>query len=112
MSSTVKRLAYIDSLKGFAMFLVVMGHVIAWQFADHEQVIHGGPKQPAFWWHFIYSFHMPLFMFLSGFLFPRVFSSMKEIALFMYRKAYTLILPLITVTWLANYIFACSEWGG
>ena len=107
-----ERLSFIDSLKGFAIFLVVMGHVIAWQFADHEQAIHNGSPQVSIWWHFIYSFHMPLFMFLSGFLFPRIFGSIKEIISFLFRKTYTLILPLISFTFLANYIFAAPYSGG
>ena len=107
-----ERLSFIDSLKGFAIFLVVMGHVIEWQFADHEQAIHGGSPQVAIWWHFIYSFHMPLFMFLSGFLFPRIFGSIKEVISFLFRKTYTIILPLISFTFLANYIFAAPYLGG
>ena len=112
MDNISKRLNYIDSLKGFAIFLVVMGHVIAWQFADHEQAIHGGLPQVALWWHFIYAFHMPLFMFLSGFLFPRIFVCAKDIRVFLFRKVQTLILPLITFSFLANYIFANSYSGG
>lgn len=112
MDNISKRLNYIDSLKGFAIFLVVMGHVIAWQFADHEQTIHGGLPQVALWWHFIYAFHMPLFMFLSGFLFPRIFVCAKDISVFLLRKVQTLILPLITFSFLANYIFANSYSGG
>ncbi|WP_278744644.1 acyltransferase family protein [Muribaculum intestinale] len=51
------RLAYIDCLKGFAIFLVVLGHVVQnYNLMDS--------------WIFriIYSFHMPLFMFMSGYV--------------------------------------------
>lgn len=49
----------INSLKGLAILLVVVGHVL--QTITNEDFSH-----PIF--RFIYSFHMPLFMFLSGFV--------------------------------------------
>ena len=48
-----QRIDWIDSLKGFAIFCVTMGHFNMW--APIER--------------YIYSFHMFLFFFLSGFLF-------------------------------------------
>lgn len=54
-----ERCVYIDIIKAFAIFLVVFGHVIQfWLYADT-------------WWNeriflIIYSFHMPLFMMISG----------------------------------------------
>lgn len=50
------RIDYIDRMKGFAIFLVVMGHVVGFAF--------GQPDDLTGRW--ISSFHMPLFMFLSG----------------------------------------------
>lgn len=58
---TVKknRLSDIDKLKGLAIFLVVLGHIVARQ-----------PPSGNEWYvtlkNTIYLFHMPLFMFLSG----------------------------------------------
>lgn len=56
-----KRIEYLDLLKFFAIFSVLLGH-------STEQLSAG-----TFWdhplWSFIYSYHMPLFMFLSGFFF-------------------------------------------
>lgn len=57
---------YIDAIKGFAIILVVMGHVLAWMFDDYN-VIYNNPS-PSYLWRCIYSFHMPLFIFISGFL--------------------------------------------
>lgn len=48
------RVQYIDRLKGLAIILVVMGHIFG--FSQPEDGINT----------FIYTFHMPLFMFLSG----------------------------------------------
>lgn len=59
-----KRIDYIDILKGIAIFLVIWGHVIQ----------NGGMKRNFFedkMFIFIYSFHMPLFMMLSGFVFSK-----------------------------------------
>lgn len=51
-----QRLDYIDRMKGLAIFLVVMGHVYGMAFAQSDDVAY----------RVISSFHMPLFMFLSG----------------------------------------------
>lgn len=53
----MKRNIYIDALKGFAIILVVIGHVIQKNFVDFDEKLI---------FRLIYSFHMPLFMFLSG----------------------------------------------
>lgn len=54
-----ERIQYIDSLKGFAIILVVMGHVIQMMYC-----VNSFDSDPIF--RFIYSFHMPLFMMISG----------------------------------------------
>ena len=57
----MKRIASLDFLKAFAIATVLLGHSV-------EQL-----SGDAFWdhpiWAFLYTFHMPLFMFLSGFFF-------------------------------------------
>lgn len=47
-----KRVDYIDVVKGIGIICVVFGHVI----------------KPGIIWYIIYGFHMPLFVFYSGFL--------------------------------------------
>lgn len=47
------RISYIDILKGFGIFFVVFGHVT-----------HIGELRDYIW-----NFHMPLFFFVSGFLY-------------------------------------------
>ena len=62
--SDQKRLDYLDLLKGFAIFLVVMGHFLGWTFpSDVERAGFSVFVEEA-----IYSFHMPLFFFVSGYL--------------------------------------------
>ncbi len=48
----------VDALKGYAIILVVLGHVIGYIADENNNKI----------FEFIYSFHMPLFMFLSGYI--------------------------------------------
>lgn len=48
------RILYLDVLKGLAAFLVVLGHLVT------------SKEEYSRLYNFIYSFHMPLFMFLAG----------------------------------------------
>ena len=54
---------YIDLIKGIAIITVIIGHLIQYtsvgNFNFYENYIY----------KFIYSFHMPLFMLISGYLF-------------------------------------------
>lgn len=59
-----QRLEYLDILKGFAIFLMVMGHFLSWTFAPDANP----PVGAMFVRNLIYAFHMPLFFFVSGFL--------------------------------------------
>lgn len=56
--SDKKRLIWIDSLKGWLMILVVLGHAIQSSLGDACFQNH--------LWNLIYSFHMPAFMAISG----------------------------------------------
>jgi len=53
-----ERAADIDALRGLAILLVVLGHCVQYNVADFD-------ASPVF--RVIYAFHMPLFMFISGF---------------------------------------------
>lgn len=61
------RLMYIDIAKGIGIFLVVVGHCIP------DATSATGISIPAYRWlhDVIYSFHMPLFFFLAGFMVSR-----------------------------------------
>ena len=90
-----QRLEYIDSIKGFAILLVVMGHVIPWSFESFDTVVSMSPT-PILLWQIIYSFHMPLFMFVSGILFGLShFDSFKEYVAKMWKKTKMLIVPYL-----------------
>ncbi len=82
-----ERIASLDALKFFAIFLVIWGHYIQY----FQSVIHY--NQPIF--RIIYSFHMPLFMALVGFFSASLSNlSLKRIIT---KKFYQLLLPSITV---------------
>ena len=55
-----QRIGYIDAMRGFTMFLVVLGHVVAlcWQL---------GPDTPSLH-HYFTQVRMPMFFFISGFV--------------------------------------------
>lgn len=58
----MERNALVDKLKGYACFLVLFGHVIM-------GIRNAGIEMPAFFFgleQFIWSYHVPLFLFLSG----------------------------------------------
>lgn len=66
-----ERLIWLDNLKGLAILLVILGHCIQDNYIDG---IWGGVYQ------IIYSFHMPLFMALSGYCSPQRFLDLKAFA--------------------------------
>lgn len=83
------RIEYIDKLKGLAIILVVMGHV-----AEKGIGINDTPFNI-----FYSSFHMPLFMFLSGIFAYKSFKKcdVAEFVTFLKKKTLRLILPLLTI---------------
>lgn len=66
---------YLDTLKGLAILLMVMGHVIPWTMDNPlflQEPLHclsGNQLASSIVYKLIYSFHMPLLFFVSGFLF-------------------------------------------
>lgn len=89
------RLLYIDRLKGFAIYLVVLGHILQHYFSDSALIV-----------RVIYSFHIPLFMFMSGFVCYR-----KTEWSFITQKAWQLLIPFfsyILLRWCFDYITSVS----
>lgn len=83
------RIIYIDALKGLAIILVVWGHI-----AEKSM----GIENTSFNWMYS-SFHMPLFIFLSGLF---AYKDMKQpswnyIWLFLKKKAVRILLPFLIV---------------
>ena len=80
------RFRSIDILKLFAMFLVIWGHCAQFLLSSHYL------DEPVY--IYIYSFHMPLFMMISG-LFVKHFSSVPSAFSYLLVKARQLLLPCI-----------------
>lgn len=82
------RLVYFDALKLFAIYLVIWGHCINWY-----QLGHGEYDAT---YRYIYSFHMPLFMMISGYF---SYSSIQLKASSFFKKKFK------------NLIYPCISWG-
>ena len=71
-----KRIKYIDSLRGFALILVVLGHVVVgYMYANFNLDANG-----IYWniYNAIYTFHMPLLMVVSGYLYHKSYFGQGE----------------------------------
>lgn len=81
----MKRIVWIDILKGLAILLVIMGHVCQMRF----------PVSGKWLADIIYSFHMPLFLFLSGLFARKAIEAAddRQIKAFVIRKARQLLVP-------------------
>jgi fucose 4-O-acetylase-like acetyltransferase len=79
MQTTPKRLAALDNAKFLLIGLVILGHLI-------ERIKYGNPAIKGTFL-FIYSFHMPAFVFISGFL-SKKDSDLKK-------DAFRLLVPLL-----------------
>ncbi|WP_052356695.1 acyltransferase family protein [[Clostridium] dakarense] len=60
---------FVDNLKVLLIFLVVFGHLIE-RYINTNDTLMG-------MYMFIYTFHMPLFIFISGFLSKNIHKSKK-----------------------------------
>lgn len=96
MEQSKNRILYLDFTKFFAIFCVVWGHSI--QYLQTHDFFHN----PIF--EFIYSFHMPLFMSISGFF---ALNSLKAPFIqLITKKSRELLLPCIT--W--GILTTCTIW--
>lgn len=89
-----QRFTYIDQLKGFAMILVVAGHVM--EFCLYN-------KEYSFLHDIIYSFHMPLFAFLSGLVFTTLFDY-KQVAIKIAKQSCRLLVPFFSM----GIVYICT----
>ena len=87
--ATGSRILYLDFVKLFTIYLVILGHVLA-------RMVNGYAFDDNLC-YFIYSFHMPLFMLLSGY-FVSSKSGELPILVILTKKAKQLLLPAITCT--------------
>lgn len=94
-----QRLVYIDQLKGFAILMVVMGHVLQFCFKEVE---------PSLTSQVIVSFHMPLFAFLSGLVFTTI-CDFKQIVRKYAKQSHKLLLPFLSFLLIYAYTIRPEE---
>lgn len=95
------RIKWIDDTKGFTALLVIIGHIAnshlkAGTFLPQQGLMEGVHS-------FIYMFHMPLFMILSGFVFYKAYCADRE------RKKRNYCLQLVNIVWL-YFFFGFALW--
>lgn len=114
----IKRNLFIDSLKFSLIFLVILGHLLGF----YKE---GNSINTAIW-NFIYLFHMPLFVFVSGYFSKRTSYEKFKAGCFRILETFLLLqllsfIPLlikgtltlekiITPWWLSWYLFALLIW--
>ena len=102
------RVTWVDNSKAFACFLVVLGHLLmSLRPIDKNSTI----TEFIIW--FIYLFHMPLFMCLSGYIYKRFsnINTIKDYKKFEIKKIINLIVPYLTfysITMTFNMLFSNS----
>jgi len=85
----------VQTLRGFAIILVVMGHVIGYKYDEGMKV-----ADDSFWRYIYYSleyFRMPLFTVISGWVYTLRPVSKETIVRFINGKARRLLVPLVAV---------------
>lgn len=97
------RLEYMDLLKGITILLVVFGHLLQ---ANTLESSH----HPIF--SYIYSFHMPLFMFISGYLGFKTYTvtSINEAMSGILNKVRSLLIPYFVWPMIVYNLFCVTEY--
>lgn len=95
-----KRIGYIDALRGFAMILVVYFHISAYGFGSYETGYNG----------IIERFRMPIFFFISGWLFYKAdrIWNWESIVDLLKKKWMQLIIP--TAIFMTLYLIIFGYW--
>lgn len=89
MNDLVKRDRTIDIIKGVAIFLMLWGHCIQCGYLD----LYDFYENPVF--KAIYSFHMPLFMLVSGYLLYVSSLKYNDFRICLKKKIYTLAKAIV-----------------
>lgn len=93
------RLQYFDMLKGMAIFMVVMGHVITFGIRGLDR---------AFIFKLIAEVHMPLFFFISGWFSLKILAPGKWKCPDLLSRAKQLLLPMVVMSTLWLFYFPHS----
>lgn len=82
-----ERLIWLDSMKGWLILIVVLGHAIQYCLPESHDT--------NYWWNLIYSFHMPAFMAASGFVNYRSNPNRGGYLTLYKRRTYQLLIPYL-----------------
>lgn len=91
------KLNYLSIVKGVAIFLMLWGHCIQCCTNDRFDFFEDNVFK------FIYSFHMPLFMLISGYLFYYSFSK-RNLSELLRHRIQGLLQPIVMVTFINYYL--------
>lgn len=88
-----KRIEWVDVVKGLLILTVVLGHAI-----QETLKVRGIAFEDNFWRNIIYSFHMPAFMAMSGYLVYRhsvIGGGISECISLIYKRLKQLMIPFV-----------------
>lgn len=100
-----ERIRWLDTAKGFGIICVVLGHCLISSMRSHTDSC-------SLVYEFIYSFHMPFFVFLSGYSFSLSEKKYLKMAplTFLKKKAKTFLLPYAVYNILIYLFFSiCNQ---
>ena len=89
-----ERNKYIDILRGIAIFLMIWGHCI--QYGNGIEFSKPDVFFNNFLFKIIYSFHMPLFMLISGYVFAYTARKYDKVGSFLLNRFFRILLPIIS----------------
>lgn len=99
MTDRHERIGYLDELKGLAAFLVVLGHLVTAK-QEYKGI-----------YNFIYSFHMPLFMFVCGVTASLSFGN-KGKRNYLGKRFLNIMVPYLSWCFLIPVVSALLQGGG
>jgi len=91
-----KRLLLLDIMQGIAMILVVLGHHLFDFMPPIYNKIH----------FYIYSYHMPLFIFLSGFLISYSYNNKEDYGTYILRRLKKFFIPFMLIGLFVSVLYA------
>ena len=102
----MERNHFIDAIKGILILLVIIGHCI--QYGNGNSYLDQELYYNDYFFRSIYTFHMPMFMIVSGFLFG--YSNKKTIGNVVFSKLKTIGVPFVVFCTIIYYVWwLCND---
>jgi len=95
MTMAAKRLEYIETMRGLACILIVSWHVVGMDYFDGLELPMSHPLHT--FGNFFLPLRMPLFAFISGYVFNAAVGSLGDVGEKIRTKARRLLVPLLVV---------------